>query len=212
MLFSLVINFKNVVAVIFVAAQNPISLKCNPSHIIIQFAVKTLSHNSKYTSPASTHYSHHQPQNLTTIQIMFTANNHKYKCIKILNQTIIPKNLMKHSIQTTSNLKKYSIHNTSLQSLALKAKRIRNSKHKQNTKHCAKSLALKVLHTSYGFQIGTVCLPLNGTVLLAEVTLGNGSTGMSKGDSSEGMYTPYPSGTLLPLPLPPLDVPLPLSL
>ena len=77
---------------------------------------------------------------------MFNANNHKYECIKILSQTTIPRNLMKYLIQTTSNLKKYSIHNTSLQSLALKAKRIRNSKHKQNTKPCTKCLEVKVFH------------------------------------------------------------------
>ena len=66
---------------------------------------------------------------------------------------------------------------------------------------CSKSLPLKVLHTSYDFQIGAVCLPLNNTtIFLAEVTLGNESIGMSKDDFSKGMYTPHPSETLLPLP------------
>jgi len=43
---------------------------------------------------------------------------------------------------------------------------------------------------SYGFHIGLKLLPLNGTVFLAEVTFEIGFIGMSKGDSSDDMYTP----------------------
>jgi len=41
----------------------------------------------------------------------------------------------------------------------------------------------KTHHMSYGFHIGSMFLPLNGIVFLAEVTFGIGSTSLSKGDS-----------------------------